>query len=145
MQGSLALSLRVPPSIQADSIAHYIILHTEEGYKIKVSWDKGMIKVSSCICRGTWPSPSGSRPPSSPTALPTTSYSTGIQDQGIIRVSWERGKIKVRWDIGMIRASWKEAKNMVSWKIGMSRASWKEAKNMVSWKIGMSRTSWKER
>ncbi len=34
MQGSLALSLRVPPSFH---IAHYIILHTEEGYKIKVS------------------------------------------------------------------------------------------------------------
>ena len=37
--GSLALSLRVPPSFQADGIAHYIILHTEEGYKIMVSWD----------------------------------------------------------------------------------------------------------
>ncbi len=52
MHGSLALSLRVPPSFQADGIAHYIILHTEEGYKIKVSWDIGMNKVSCCICRG---------------------------------------------------------------------------------------------
>ncbi len=46
MQGSPALSLRVPPSFQADGIAHYIILHTEEGYKIKVSWDIGMIRMS---------------------------------------------------------------------------------------------------
>ncbi len=30
MQGSLALSPRVPPSFQADGIAHYIILHKEE-------------------------------------------------------------------------------------------------------------------
>ncbi len=46
MQGILALSLRVPSSFQADGIAHYIILHTEEGYKIWVSWDIGMIKVN---------------------------------------------------------------------------------------------------
>jgi hypothetical protein len=49
MHGSLALSLRVPPSFQADGIAHYIILHTKEGYKIKVSWDIDQIKVSCCI------------------------------------------------------------------------------------------------
>jgi hypothetical protein len=35
--GSLALSLRVPTAFQSDGIAHYIILHTEDGYKIKVS------------------------------------------------------------------------------------------------------------
>jgi hypothetical protein len=73
MQGCLALSLRVPPSFQSDGIAHYIILHTEEGYNIKVSCDIGMIKVS-------WPSPSGSRPPSRPTALRTTSYYTPRRD-----------------------------------------------------------------
>ncbi len=63
MQKSLALSLRVPPSFRADSIAHYIILHTEEGYKIKVSWDIGMLKVSCCICRGAL-APSLRVPPS---------------------------------------------------------------------------------
>ncbi len=80
MQGSLALSLRVPPSFQADGIAHYIILYTEEGYKIKVSWDISMIKVSCCICRGAWLSPSGSCPPSRTTAMCTTSYSTPRRD-----------------------------------------------------------------
>ncbi len=80
MQGSLALSLKVPPSFQSDGIAHYIILHTEEGYKIKVSWDIDMNKVSCCICMAAWPSPSGSRPPSRPTALRTTSYSTPRRD-----------------------------------------------------------------
>ncbi len=80
MQGSLVLSLRVRPSFQADGIAHYIIPHTEEGYKIKVSWDIGMIMVSCCICRAAWLSPSGSRPPSRPTALHTTSYSTPRRD-----------------------------------------------------------------
>ncbi len=80
MQGRPALSLRVPPSFQADGIAHYIILHTEEGYKIKVSWDIGMIKVSCCICRAAWHSLPGSRPPSRLTALHTTSYSTPRRD-----------------------------------------------------------------
>ncbi len=80
MQGILALSLRVPPSFQANGIAHYIILHTEEGYKIKVSWDIGKIKVSCCICIAAWPSHSGSHPPSRPTALRTTSYSTPRSD-----------------------------------------------------------------
>jgi hypothetical protein len=30
-------------------------------------------------------------------------------DIGMIKVSWERVKIKVTWDIGMIRASWEGA------------------------------------
>ena len=34
--GSLALSLRVPEVFQSDGIAHYIILKTGEGFKIKV-------------------------------------------------------------------------------------------------------------
>ena len=38
--GSLALSLRVPPAFQSDGIAHYIILHTDDGYKIKVKGTK---------------------------------------------------------------------------------------------------------
>jgi hypothetical protein len=57
MQGSLALSVRVTPSFQSNGIAHYIILHTEEGYKIKVSWDIGMIKVSCFIYWGACPLP----------------------------------------------------------------------------------------
>jgi hypothetical protein len=80
MQGSLALSLRVRPSFQADGIAYFIILHTKEGYKIRVSWDIGMNKVSCCVCRGAWPSPSGSGPPSRPTALRISSYSTPRRD-----------------------------------------------------------------
>jgi hypothetical protein len=42
--GSLALSLRVPTAFQSDGIAHYIILHTEDGYKIKVSSDPAPAK-----------------------------------------------------------------------------------------------------
>ena len=34
--GSLALSLRVPEVFQSEGIAHYIILKTGEGFKIKV-------------------------------------------------------------------------------------------------------------
>ena len=34
--GSLALSLRVPEVFQSNGIAHYIILKTGEGFKIKV-------------------------------------------------------------------------------------------------------------
>jgi hypothetical protein len=42
--GTLALSVRVPTSFQSDGIAHYIILNTQDGYKIKVT------TVKCCDC-----------------------------------------------------------------------------------------------
>lgn len=46
--GCFALSLRVPPPAQA-KVAHYLILRTSRGYKIKVSAYNRLIK-SVCKC-----------------------------------------------------------------------------------------------
>ena len=47
--GCYALSLRVPRDFQVSGIAHYLILKTAKGYKIKVSVF-GMTSLL-CICR----------------------------------------------------------------------------------------------
>lgn len=50
--GCYALSLRVPREFQPSGIAHYLIMRTNKGYKIKVSRFK-YVEISSCDIKRT--------------------------------------------------------------------------------------------